>query len=287
MCEARPEPKPRHRADGRVPAHCRVTAWRPEVAGIAEVFHASMVDYAYPSHQHDTWTVLIVDDGAIRYDLDTRECGALGQIVAVLPPGVTHNGQPASGAPGFRKRVLYLDADGFPDDAFSDELVGAAVDHTNIDDPVLRATLADLHDRLSIGDDDLGVESGLALAIERLVGHLAGRVGREPAAEPTVAAALRAMLDEAVGRPFSLDEASRALGRSKAHLIRSFGATYRVAPNAYLIGRRIEAARGLLLDGMAPADVAAVTGFYDQAHLTRHFKRHTATTPAAYATSRP
>ena len=33
------------------------------------------------------------------------------------------------------------------------------------------------------------------------------------------------------------------------------------------------------------ADVAAAVGFHDQAHFTRHFKRHTATTPASYARS--
>jgi AraC-like DNA-binding protein len=44
-------------------------------------------------------------------------------------------------------------------------------------------------------------------------------------------------------------------------------------------------ARGLLLQGAAPAEVAAAAGFYDQAHFTRHFKRHTSVTPAAYARS--
>jgi hypothetical protein len=39
------------------------------VPGIREVFHARLVDYAYPPHCHETWAVLIVDDGAIRYDL--------------------------------------------------------------------------------------------------------------------------------------------------------------------------------------------------------------------------
>jgi transcriptional regulator GlxA family with amidase domain len=36
---------------------------------------------------------------------------------------------------------------------------------------------------------------------------------------------------------------------------------------------------------MAPAAVATAVGFYDQAHLTRHFRRMLATTPAAYARS--
>ena len=41
------------------------TAWRPPVPGVAEVFHAHFTDHAYPLHTHDTWTLLIVDDGAV------------------------------------------------------------------------------------------------------------------------------------------------------------------------------------------------------------------------------
>jgi AraC-like DNA-binding protein len=31
--------------------------------------------------------------------------------------------------------------------------------------------------------------------------------------------------------------------------------------------------------------VAIAAGFYDQAHLTRHFKRHVGTTPGRFASS--
>lgn len=70
--------------DEPLPGHCQVQAWRPAVPGISEVFHARIADYAYPPHCHDTWTVLIVDAGAIRYDLDTRRCGASGDTVAAF-----------------------------------------------------------------------------------------------------------------------------------------------------------------------------------------------------------
>jgi len=55
--------------DAELPGRCHVEAWTPQVPGIREVFHARLVDYAYPPHCHETWAVLIVDDGAIRYDL--------------------------------------------------------------------------------------------------------------------------------------------------------------------------------------------------------------------------
>lgn len=117
-----------------IPEHCSVEAWRPPVPGIAEVFHAHIVNYRYPPHCHDTWTVLIVDSGAIRFDLDRRERGAVGSTVAIIPPGVVHDGQPAAAAgTGFWKRNLYLESSFLPD-----RLIGRAVDRTNLDDLALR-----------------------------------------------------------------------------------------------------------------------------------------------------
>ena len=85
-------------------------AWRPSVDGIAEVLHAVFPEHAYPLHTHDTWTLLIVDAGAVRYDLERNEHGALTDRVTLLPPHVPHNGTHATPA-GFRKRVLYVEPD--------------------------------------------------------------------------------------------------------------------------------------------------------------------------------
>jgi len=48
------------------------------------------------------------------------------------------------------------------------------------------------------------------------------------------------------------------------------------------VGRRLDRARRLLLDGLPIADVAAVTGFHDQSHLTRHFRALLGTTPGVF-----
>jgi AraC-like DNA-binding protein len=74
------------------------------------------------------------------------------------------------------------------------------------------------------------------------------------------------------------------LDRSVPHLVRSFTGQFGVSPHAYVIGRRVEVARRELLRGARPAHAAAA-GFCDQAHLTRHFKRHTSVTPARFARS--
>jgi AraC-like DNA-binding protein len=266
--------------DAALPGHCHVEAWAPKVPGISEVLHARMVEYAYPAHCHETWAVLIVDDGAIRYDLDRRRCGAAGQTVTLLPPGVTHNGRPAPGAREFRKREIYLDGAFFPAG-----LTGAAVDNTSISDPPLRAALAELHDCLRAGPETLDAEARLARIGERITGHLTREARPAAAPEPGIAWQLRQLLDDHLTSEVSLAWAAATLDRSVPHLVRSFTRQFGLSPHAYVVGRRVDAARRLMLRGAAPADVAVAVGFYDQAHFTRHFKRHTAATPASYARS--
>jgi AraC-like DNA-binding protein len=75
-------------------------------------------------------------------------------------------------------------------------------------------------------------------------------------------------------------------GLSQFALLRAFRRETGMPPHAYLNQLRVRRARLLLDDGLAPADVAAQTGFADQAHLTRHFKRVVGVPPAAYQRER-
>jgi AraC-like DNA-binding protein len=262
--------------DSDVVPRQEITAWRPPVDGISEVFHARFVEHAYPVHTHDTWTLLIVDDGAVRFDLDHHERGALRSEVTLLPPHVPHDGRAATPL-GFRKRVLYLD-----ESLLDAGLVGAAVDHPGLRDAVLRRRIHQLHGTLAGPGDELEAQSRLALIVDRLRAHLGGGPDERPAGR-TVARRLRELLDERVTDGLGLTEAAGLLHVHPTHLVRAFTAEFGIAPHQYLTGRRVDLARHLLLAGMRPADVAAAAGFYDQAHLTRHFRRMLGTSPARYA----
>ncbi|MEV4496401.1 AraC family transcriptional regulator [Micromonospora arborensis] len=168
------------------------------------------MDHAYPRHVHDVWTLLIVDDGAVRFDLNRHRHGALRTSVTLLPPYVPHDGRSAT-SNGFRKRVLYLEA---------------------------------------------------------------------PA--PGLAVRLRELLDARTVEGVTLGEAAELLHAHPTHLVRTFTRVHGLPPHSYLTGRRVELARRLLLAGQRPAEAAASAGFFDQAHLTRHFRRHLGVSPARY-----
>ncbi|MGW5655884.1 AraC family transcriptional regulator [Streptomyces humi] len=271
----------------RQPVTQEVTAWRPRVPGVAEVFHAHFTGYAYPMHVHDAWTLLIVDDGAVRYDLDRHEHGTPGDTVSLLPPHVPHNGSPAT-ADGFRKRVVYLDGA-----LLGDHLIGAAVDSPDLRDPLLRQRVGRLHTALARPGDELEAESRLTLIGERLRDLLRPRPDTRPdprpearrRPDPVLARSLRELLDERVTEGLALEEAARLLYAHPAHLVRAFSGAYGIAPHQYLMSRRVGRARRLLLDGVPPGETATATGFYDQAHLTRHFKKLVGVTPGRYRSS--
>src|SRR5580693_3356292 len=144
----------------------RVRAWRPRVPGVAEVFHAHMTSHVYPMHTHEAWTLLIVDDGMIRYDLDRHEHGAMDRVVTLLPPQVPHNGRAATSA-GFGKRVVYLDLSTLPA-----SLIGSAVDQPLLSDALLRQRIDQLHRVLGQPGEEFEAENRVAFIAERLCWHL-------------------------------------------------------------------------------------------------------------------
>lgn len=270
-----------------------VTAWRPDVPGIAEVLHARFTRHAYPAHVHSTWTLLIVDDGAVRYDLDRHPHGTAESPVTLLPPGVPHDGRDATGH-GFRKRVLYLEPDVLGPEVLGRDGTGTAVDRPGLDDPALRDRLDALHHALTTPGAALHAQSRFAFVVQRLAGHLAVGPGTRPGPvgpgtgdptkpDPRLADRLRQLLDASIRPGLTLDEAARVLHAHPTHLVRTFSREFGIPPHRYLDGRRVDLARRLLLGGAAPADAAQAAGFYDQAHLTRRFARTLGVTPARYA----
>ncbi|MBV8550588.1 MAG: AraC family transcriptional regulator [Acidobacteriaceae bacterium] len=83
-------------------------------------------------------------------------------------------------------------------------------------------------------------------------------------------------------RNITLSELACIAQVSPYHLLRTFRSSVGLTPHSYLIQTRIEAAKRLLCMGKPIAEVSGETGFTDQSHFTRHFRRITGVTPARY-----
>lgn len=90
------------------------------------------------------------------------------------------------------------------------------------------------------------------------------------------------MIDAALDARLTIEVLAREVGLSPAHFARAFKETLGRAPHQYLLALRLERARRLIeTSQQSLSEIAQRTGFADQAHLTRLFKRAFGTTPGA------
>ena len=131
----------------------------------------------------------------------------------------------------------------------------------------------------------LQLEKGarLVMALRQLAERHGDRSHPDPVATAVPRAVRRAreLIDANVGGNPSLEDIADAAGLSQFHLLRVSKASVGVPPHAYLLQRRIDLARRLLLQGQPLRTVAIQTGYCDQAHLSREFRRFHGIPPSA------
>jgi AraC-like DNA-binding protein len=164
-------------------------------------------------------------------------------------------------------------------DRVRDEGKAVAIPQLDVNDQ-RAAPFHRLIDAVYAGVDRLSLEVALAEA----VGALAVIRNAQPDYSRPVRRALE-YLRERIGDSITLDHLADYADLDKFHLCRAFRTQIGMPPHAYLTHLRIARAKELLHRGERASDVAPQVGFYDQAQLTRHFRRLVGTTPARYGKS--
>ena len=113
------------------------------------------------------------------------------------------------------------------------------------------------------------------------MGRAAG--GERESARPGWLDRAEECLHAGLSRGWTLEALSREVEVEPTRLVRAFRRYLDTTPADYLRQLRVDEARRLRLDTARPvADIAHETGFTDQSHLTRVFRRSLGETPAAF-----
>lgn len=139
-------------------------------------------------------------------------------------------------------------------------------------------------------DEFRNPSAGAALVVEGLVLLLLAEIRRtsDPSGSngrdtPDWVIRARQALDERYRESWSLSGLADELEVSPTRLARAFRGRYGCSVGQYVHRLRIrEACRQLARSDRSLSSIATVTGFADQSHLTRIFRRHTGTTPGRY-----
>jgi len=149
-----------------------------------------------------------------------------------------------------------------------------------------------------IAESDAGNPGGLAF-VEALAAGLSQQVALHAGARAPRVERLRGGLSAAAKRrtlelmeaqldtSLSVEALAREAGLSTAHFARAFKETLGLAPHRYLLTLRLDHARRLLdAPDAVLSEIAQRTGFADQAHFTRLFRREFGVTPGVVLRSR-
>ena len=81
----------------------------------------------------------------------------------------------------------------------------------------------------------------------------------------------------------SVSDLARECRLSASHFARAFRQSTGMAPHRWIMKRRMERAKELLLEGeLDLVQVALTTGFFDQSHFTRYFRRSEGHSPGKW-----
>jgi AraC-like DNA-binding protein len=92
-------------------------------------------------------------------------------------------------------------------------------------------------------------------------------------------------IEQHLSQPLSLAELAEMAGLSVWRFATVFRQQVGLSPHRYICRLRVERAQALIREGIPPATAASEAGFYDQSHLSRHFKNLCGMTPGQYQTT--
>ena len=244
----------------------------------------------YERHSHDTFSIGTVNGGFSTYWNRGKTHETQAGSVVILNPEDVHGCNPVKGA-DWCYDMLFVDPDWLLDLQIEIDADAAGkfamFSDTLSHNPRLYGGLLDLADTLASADIDvLGKETAMVsffgdLHVELSQrGVLDGGIG---AINDRKMARVGDYIRTHSAENISLDELASLVGYSRSYLVRAFKKTFGMTPYAYLINCRVQRARHALRRGEKIVDVALETGFADQAHFQRIFKRLMAATPRQYA----
>ncbi|WP_429049456.1 helix-turn-helix domain-containing protein [Aeromonas hydrophila] len=237
----------------------------------------------YDKHSHPHFSIGAITGGHSHYlNQRSRQEVGRGHLVLMNPEEV-HACNPIADEP-WSYLMFYLDT-GWLQRQQEEAGQGDAFrpfDMTASRDPLLYQGLCRLHRQLWQEQDPLAREVACHQFSRQLLARLTPASWDDRPPQHLQRAA--ELMQDDCSRPLTLAQLSAVAGLTPSHFVRSFSRHYGMTPHAYLLDQRIRHARTLLRRGEPLAEVALASGFADQAHFQRQFKRRVAATPGHYRT---
>ncbi|QIG51382.1 AraC family transcriptional regulator [Nordella sp. HKS 07] len=250
----------------------------PASAGIERI-EAFFTGHAYDPHRHDTYALGYTVSGVQSFTYRGARADSLAGNAIVLHPDEVHDGRAGVEA-GFLYRMIYIEP----------RLISAALSgRTNALPFLKQAVSSDRRLLAALGEALADLDRAFEpLEEDRIVASIADalfvldRSLPERRISITSARAVdraREYVDAHFARVVASEELEAVTDLDRYALARHFRARLGTSPYRYLTMRRLDQAKAAILAGQSLAEASFLSGFADQSHMTRQFKRAFGLTP--------
>jgi AraC-like DNA-binding protein len=140
-----------------------------------------------------------------------------------------------------------------------------------------------LEDLRIASDGKFRSETGVALCLPGKPTQGARATSTRGALAPWQERKIRSFIEARLDEPLLVEDLAKLVTLSTSYFCRAFRASFGLPPHTYIIGRRIERARTLMLTSSESlSQIALACGFVDQTHLCKCFRQATGTSPGAW-----
>lgn len=227
----------------------------------------------FTKHFHDTYTIGLTHGGFFKSINESQTTLSYKNSTRIINPGEVHYGDSNSWKyTNFYPSIALVSE--IYEQVFLEKQIPIFQKHI-IEDLTLYNLLLNFFYSTYENQDKIKIETDLIYALSYLIKNYTSSTKKyEPLFEDKIIVKHSIeYIKDAIETNLSLDELALNVNLSKYHFLRVFKERIGLTPHQYILTYRVQRGKELILKGTQLNEVASVTGFSDQSHFIRSFKK--------------